>query len=431
MSHLASAGELVAAKRFGEAESEILRALSDAPKNVQALNLLALVRYKLGRLQEAHSTYREIAGASPQDAHARRNLGLIALKLDQVDEALPELEMAVRLAPGDERAWSYLGYAYAKKGEVVEAAAAFRRAGQDALAVELEHAATVRRSPTPSLRYSPLSSDDSDHGLRSATRTGTPVQGSGRRNQTAVGAHALAPPLPPPIEEVVALNATIDTGSTAAAELARAIEATPVPLLAFVLSRLGQAPAPAIPSGALRLAITDEAHVRADGVLAGAGTLAWHPAFRRSQGRHTTERLGTEGARFFRLTGSGDVWIAGAPTRWLPVSLTEDVLYVREDRVLAFDGTLSWETGTVPGADLRMLQFRGRGIVALSLGEAPVAIKVTEDRPTLLAGARLVGWVGRLVPHGAPVAGGADGDTAPFQVVCQGEGVVLLDTPKG
>ena len=75
-----------------------------------------------------------------------------------------------------------------------------------------------------------------------------------------------------------------------------------------------------------------------------------------------------------------------------------------------------------------MLQFRGRGIVALALGEAPVAIKVTEDRPTLLAGARLVGWVGRLVPHGAPLAGRRRG-AAPFQVVCQGEGVVLLDTP--
>ena len=80
---------------------------------------------------------------------------------------------------------------------------------------------------------------------------------------------------------------------------------------------------------------------------------------------------------------------------------------------------------------LRMLQFRGRGIVALALGEAPIAIKVTEDRPTLLAGARLVGWVGRLVPHGAPVVGGSDADAAPFQVVCQGEGVVLLDTPTG
>jgi uncharacterized protein (AIM24 family) len=431
VSHLASAGELVAAKRFGEAESEILRALSDAPRNVQALNLLALVRYKLGRLEEAHATYREIAGASPQDAHARRNLGLIALKLGHVDEALPELEMAVRLTPEDERAWSYLGYAYAKKGEVVEAAAAFRRAGQDALALELEHAATVRRPPTPSLRYTVPPPADSEHGGHLDALAPSPSSVAApppaRRGQTAVGAHALAPPLPPPLDEAARLI-SLDLPPAVAVEAARAIEATPVPLLAFVLSRLGQAPAPAIPSGALRLTIADEAHIRADGVLAGAGSLTWHPAFRRSQGRRTTEPLGSDGARFFRLTGAGDVWIAGAPGRWLPLSLTEDVLYVREDRVLAFEGTLSWETGTVPGAELRMLQFRGRGIVALSLGEEPVAIKVTEDRPTLLAATRLVGWVGRLVPHGAPVAGGAD--TAPFQVACQGEGVVLLDTQK-
>jgi uncharacterized protein (AIM24 family) len=429
--HLASAGELVAAKRFGEAEGEILRALSEAPKNVQALNLLALVRYKLGRLEEAHATYREIAGASPQDASARRNLGLIALKLGHVEEALPELEMAVRLTPGDERAWSYLGYAYAKRGEVVEAAAAFRRAGQDALALELEHAATVRRPPTPSVRYSVVPSADGAHAADVAAdvraKAPAPVPG---RSGTAVGAHALAPPLPPPVEDAARLG-SIDLPPSVAAEAARAIEATPVPLLAFVLSRLGQAPSPAIPNGALRLTVTDEAHVRADGVLAGAGNLTWQPAHRRAQGRHTSERLGTDGARFFRLTGSGDVWIAGAPARWLPVSLTEDVLYVREDRVLAFDGTLSWETGTVPGAETRMLQFRGRGVVALALGEAPVAIKVTEDRPTLLTAARLVGWVGRLVPHGAPVVTGTDLNAAPFQIICQGEGVVLLDTPKG
>jgi len=293
----------------------------------------------------------------------------------------------------------------------------------------------VRRPPTPSLRFQVMTPSagiaaDDDGPAEPPGPAPAPVPAP-RRGQTAVGAHALAPPLPPPVEEAAARLGSIDLPPELAAEAARAIEATPVPLLAFVLSRLGQAPAPAIPNGALRLSIVDEAHVRADGVLAGAGNLSWTPAFRRSQGRHTTEPLGPDGARFFRLTGAGDVWIAGAPARWLPVSLTEDVLYVREDRVLAFDGTLSWETGTVPGADLRMLQFRGRGVVALALGEAPVAIKVTDDRPTLLTTARLVGWVGRLVPHGAPVVAGTAADQAPFQIVCQGEGVVLLDTPRG
>ena len=425
-SPLAAAGQLVAAKRFDEAEGEILRALSGAPKNVQALNLLALVRYKLGKLEDAHATYREIAGTAPQDAHARRNLGLIALKLGRVDEALPELEMAVRLVPGDDRAWSYLGYAYAKKGDVVEAAAAFRRAGQDALAVELEHAATVRRPPTPSLRSaepSPASSLPpppmlTDPDAQVIEESEEAAHGSASPSRPV----ALAPPLPPPLDAAAAR----ELRAPPAAETPRAIEATPIPLLAFVLSRLGQAPAPASPVGALRVTVSDEAHVRADGVLAGAGNLQWQAAHRRSQGRRSAEQLGTAGARFFRLTGSGDVWIAGAPARWMPLALMEDVLYVREDRVLAFDGSLSWEAGTVPGADVRMLQFRGRGTVALEISETPVAIKVTDDRPTLLSSGRLVGWVGRLVPHGARPPG--DGAEAPFQVVCQGEGVVLIDT---
>ena len=428
----------LAAKRFDEAEGEILRALSGAPKDIQALNLLALVRYKLGKLEDAHATYREIAGTAPQDAHARRNLGLISLKLGRVDEALPELEMAVRLVPGDDRAWSYLGYAYAKKGEVVEAAAAFRRAGQDALALELEHAATVRRPATPMWRGGveetpppPLVTDPDAQVVEETDADEADAEAHADGDDEADDAHApaspsrpvaLAPPLPPPLDAA----SMRELRSAPPVEAPRAIEAMPVPLLSFVLSRLGQAPAPATPAGALHVSVVDEAHVRADGVLAGTGNLQWQAAHRRSQGRRSAEEMGTPGARFFRLTGSGDVWIAGAPMRWMPLALMEDVLYVREDRVLAFEGSLSWEAGTVPGADVRMLQFRGRGTVALEIGETPVAIKVTDDRPTLLSCGRLVGWVGRLVPHGARPPG--DGAEAPFQVICQGEGVVLIDT---
>jgi uncharacterized protein (AIM24 family) len=90
--------------------------------------------------------------------------------------------------------------------------------------------------------------------------------------------------------------------------------------------------------------------------------------------------------------------------------------------VLAFEGSLTWEAGAVPNAGLRMLQFRGRGTVALELPTDAIAIKVTDDRPTLLSAARLYGWVGRLVPHGARMSG-----ASPFQLGCQGEGVVLLE----
>ncbi|HXJ21459.1 MAG TPA: tetratricopeptide repeat protein [Polyangia bacterium] len=415
ISHLASAGELVAAKKFDEAEAAILRALDGAPSDTKALNLLALVRYKLGRLADARDTYRQIVAATPQDADARRNLGLLALKLGDVEEALPALEMAVRVAPTDARAWSYLGYAFAKRGEVVEAAAAFRRAGQDALAVELEQAAKAQR---PGRRASGTQPGPS--GPELARGMPKPV--------------ALAPPLPPLVSEspsgvrrqrrVQPPPPEAEVPAPApAAEPPAPIEAVPVPLVVFVRARLGRAQALPATRGALRLTVADEVHVRADAVLAGTGALHWDRGVRRAQGRLTSEPLGTSPAQpFFRLTGAGAVWVAGAPDRWLPVRLADDVLYVREDRVLAFEGALAWESGSVSDTGVPMLQFRGKGTVALELPRDAIALEVAADSPALVSAPRLYGWVGRLVPHAA-----GERDNVPFQLTCDGEGIVLLE----
>ncbi|HVZ70795.1 MAG TPA: tetratricopeptide repeat protein [Polyangia bacterium] len=457
LAHLASAGELVAASRFREAEVEVLRALSGLPADLRALNLLALVRFKLGRLDDARATYREIAAATPNDAAVRRHLGLLALKLERVDEAITELEMAARLAPTDQQAWSYLGYAYTKKGEPVPAAAAFRRAGQDALANELENAAKTRRPATGPGPVAP-----STGGGRA--REGTPIRGAAVLHPSSAispaavvapsskvepapaglaarSAVAPAPRLEPlssaalpraPISElrvapVVAPPAVVTPPSVAAVDEPAASELAPVPLLGFVLARLGLAPTPPAPRGeALLLSVGDDVYVRAEAAVAAVGVRS-EGAFRRAQGRRTSVALGTADAPFFRLVGPGAAWVAGAPGAWQALSLEDDILYVREDRVLAFDGGVSWEAGAIPGDGLRLLQFRGRGCVVLRLGDAPpTAVKVTEDAPALVSRARLLGWVGRVVTHkhrnGAP---------SPFDLICHGEGVVLFDQQVG
>jgi uncharacterized protein (AIM24 family) len=180
---------------------------------------------------------------------------------------------------------------------------------------------------------------------------------------------------------------------------------------------------PPAPRGALRLVVGDEVYVRADAALAGIGTLRWERGVRRAQGRLTGDPLGASPALpFFRLTGAGAIWVAGAPERWMPLRLADDVLYVREDRVLAFEGALAWESGFIKDSGVGMLQFRGRGIVALEVPRDPIAIEVGGETPTLVSAARLFGWVGRLVPHAAAMRG-----PAPFQLTCDGEGIVLLE----
>jgi uncharacterized protein (AIM24 family) len=439
--HLATAGEHVAGGRFREAEVEVLRALSGVPADVRALNLLALVRVKLGRLEEARATYREIVAVAPSEAAPRRHLGLLALKLDQIDDAIPELEAAARLAPGDAQTWSYLGYAYAKKGEPVPAAAAFRRAGQDALAVELEHAATARRpasgpklgalagagTPRPAAPPEGLAPVTPSLVAPAAVVTPSLVAPAAVVTPSLVAPGAVVAPAASVASENVEAGAPPVVAAAPAATPAASVdgmapvELAPVPLLGFVLSRLGMATVPPAPIGeALRLAVDDEAYVRAGVALAAVG-VRFEPAFRRTQGRRSSAPLAPAGAPFFRLVGPGDVWVAGSPGRWQAVLLEDDILYVREDRVLAFDGGVSWEAGAVPGDGLRMLQFRGRGCVVLEVDAPPVAIKVTEDRPAFVSRAHLLGWVGRLVTHRQRGLG-----TSPFDLACQGEGVLLL-----
>jgi hypothetical protein len=434
VAHLVTAGEHVAAKRYREAEVEVLRALSGLPADLRALNLLALVRFKLGRLDEARATYGEIAEKAPNDATVRRNLGLMALKLERIDEAIPSLEMAARLAPGDQQAWSYLGYAYAKKGEPVAAAAAFRRAGQDALAAELELAATARRPPSasslsalqpsgsaPAIAAPSSAVASAPSGVSQPSVSPAPPLTAAAPERAAMAPTIVEPP-PSFVEPVEALRESIlGLPGPVPAPPPPAVDATPVPLLGFVMSRLGLAAAPAALGGAaLRMPVDDEAHMRADAVLAAVG-VTFEPAFRRLQGRRSARPLGTPAAPFFRAVGRGEVWLAGAPGRWLALSLDDDVLYVREDRVLAFDGGLSWEAGAIPGDGLRMLQFRGRGCVVLELEAPPAALKVTADRPATIASRRLLGWVGRLVTHQQRAAA-----ATPLPLACEGDGVMLF-----
>jgi uncharacterized protein (AIM24 family) len=425
LDHLSSAADMVAARRFREGEVEILHALSISPADARALKLLTLVRFKLGRWQEAHTLCRELAAAMPGDADIRMKLGLIALKLDRVDESARELELSTRLAPDEPRAWSYLGFVYARRGEPARAAAAFRRAGQDARAAEVEQRAGA--TPLPSASLTPLGSIPATVFEPTSDRSG-PLGAGGQRTDP----DGLLPKSP---------------SGKGAIFLA--------PLVAHAVSRLmSAAEQPASVGATARLAIGDEVFVRVDAVVACSGAARWEPAKRRSQGRATEERLGggsgaTDAERFCRLTGQGEVLVAAPAGRLVPLRLEGDILYVLEDRVLAFEGTLSWEYGRIPRAAVPMVQFRGRGLVAIRVDGELDAVRVTPECSAFVSAPHLLGWTGRVVARGTGGGAVADAvasdaaiastvvhdDTRPnvergvrvFDLVCEGDGVVLLD----
>lgn len=463
LDHLASAAEMVSARLFREAEVEVLHALAITPADLRALKLLALVRFKLGRFEEARTLCHEIAASLPDDAGIHLKLGLIALKLDRLDEAIFELETAARLAPDDLRPWSYLGFVHTRRGERSRAAAAFRRAGQEALAVETENQAPLERPPASSAVEgggpageavpAPVPGESHREGSGSARGGGAGPKGDGvndagsgprgwrSKNSSGVpsGSGSGSGRTPTPERETRHDSgrfwASPEDVVPTAPGLMRAS-----PLVAFAVSGLGPpADQNAWIGVTARLAITDGAFVRADAVVACSGVVRWDEAQRRVHGRPSGDRLGTAEGPFLRVRGrAGELFVA-APAgagRLVPLVLENDVLYLREECVVAFEGTVSWEHGHIPRAPFGMLQFRGRGLVVICIRGEAGAVKVSPERPVQAGANHLLGWVGRVVAHGAQLEVGgplptvAGAPPGPSLITCEGEGVVLFDVER-
>ncbi len=370
---LRRAAELVGARRFPEAELELMRVLALRPRDLRALKLLALVRFKLGRLAEARDVFRTALEAAPDDEGVQLNLGLVALKLEWFEDAVAQLEPLVRAQPDDARAWGYLGYAYARLGTLDRAAAAFRRAGQPDLAAETERRHAGAR-PNPLRPKVPV--------------TAVPAAWSAR---------------PPTVE-------------------APAAEGGPIPLTAFVLGRLlGETrAAEVVPLGVLEFPVGHEAHVRQPLLLATSGDLRLGPARHRQHGRPTEDALG----RFLLAQGAGELWLSTPVPALVPLILDQDILYLRQERVAAFDGDVAWECGRIPRDTGALLQFRGSGRVVLEASaDEVVALRIEPGQMLTVPAPRLVGWVGRVV---AQCVRSDDAPGGTPRIACEGEGVLLL-----
>jgi tetratricopeptide (TPR) repeat protein len=364
------AGQLVSERRLAEAEVEIVEALAEVPDDLRAHKLLALVRFRLGRLVDARTSYRRVVEAAPDDAPARLNLGLIALKLERYAEAAEELETAVRLRPDDARALGYLGHAYVRLGRARDAARVFRQAGQPELATEVENRA-------------------------------------GRAPAAAAGKVDFASPFD--AREQAAPAAAAAAGAGAAGQA----------LGAFVHGRLIDPTAAS--SGVYRLVLDEgQAYVQAATLLAAVGEVAVDPARRRQRGQQTAAPLAGDGSPFLFCRGRGELWLTG--NRLDVLTLEEDVLFVRQGSVLAFSGDLVWDAGAIPRSNVRLLHLHGSGRVVVDWsGRDLVAVRLSEGQPLTAALDRLCGWIGNVVVHLTDPPGAE----APL-VACEGEGVLLI-----
>jgi hypothetical protein len=189
-------------------------------------------------------------------------------------------------------------------------------------------------------------------------------------------------------------------------------------------------------NGALIIRVTERVMTRLDGVHVTGGDLGFELATRRSRGHNTETAFDYGGSQLYTATGRGYMIAVPGAYAFSAVSLDDDILYLREDLVFAFQISLRWENGNVPGlrGKLPVVQFRGHGALALRLARPLVRVKLPAQGLVFIAADRLAGWIGRVIPRAVvPPPGGPLGAMC---VECTGEGVVLvepapLDPPAG
>jgi len=181
------------------------------------------------------------------------------------------------------------------------------------------------------------------------------------------------------------------------------------------------------PGGTLIIRVADRVLTRLEGVHVTGGDLAFELATRRSRGHTTDEAFDYGGVMLHAVTGRGYVIAAPGSHTFTAVSLDDDILYLREDLVFAFESSLRWENGNVPGlrGRLPVVQFRGDGAVVLRLARPLVRVKLPAQGMVFIDADRLAGWIGRVIPRAVVAPPG--GPLGTMCIECTGEGIVLVE----
>ena len=273
--------------------------------------------------------------------------------------------------------------------------------------------------------------DDPDAALEAAAELFAPAEEAGEGDAEAV---------PEPVDGAGAITRAVDMAlpsavASAAASRAAVGHKPPQPVSELATERLirpedGHHTFEIGAGGMLIVRVDERVMSRTEGVIVSGGDLAYEPATRHARGSATDEVFGGDDRPMFIVSGHGQLVATPLGEKFAAVSLDDDILYLREDLVYAFEPSLQWENGYVPGSEstIPVVQFRGQGSVAMRSRHPLISIKLMAERVLYVDADVLAGWVGRVIPRIVAPAAGGEGSTA--FVECTGEGVVLLDDPE-
>jgi len=361
------------------------------PQDFEALLWRTGELLRAGDADRAAATIQEALALKPRDSKARSLLGLVYFKIGKQAEARALYRELANEFPDDAGIHLNLGLVELKLGAWESAISA------------LESALKLDVSNERARQYIELA-----RRARAQVGAGVPDVRT-RRDLAQVSGpspHAMGPPAPPP---AMALDPPQSVTAFAAARLFRPEDDAGT----FALSA----------DGTLAVYVHGELYTRIEGVVSSAGQLSYEPARRRERAQLVDLPFGEGASAMFVARGDGHLIAVPRGGRFHALALDEDILYIREDYLFAFEGGLNWENGRAPGGAPPLVQLRGTGAAVLRTRREPFCVKVIPEEIQYADAGALVGWIGRVVPRALPAI-----DPGGVRILeCSGEGVLIYE----
>ncbi|MCU0657317.1 MAG: tetratricopeptide repeat protein [Polyangiaceae bacterium] len=418
--HLYRGSELLQDNRVHEAKEELEMAIRLQPLDPQGQDLLGVVYFRLGMYPRAIEIFEQLVHEYPEERTPRINLALCYLKTGQAMNARQLLEETVMLHPDNARAWGYLGLAFERLGDYMKAREAFTRGGQEGMTRRMDELLSEQATPAPRSRRpttrppEPFQElEDHDPPARSPSVPPPPV---------SLGAARIPSMLPPSFSEPPSIEST--------QSLLPATDFARQKLLIFPSGGAVQHE-----SGLLLVSTPDGFACRQEAIRGLIGALNASPQAdplpRLLRGRPQQEGLGGS-SPLYGYSGANRLILG--PTsegaRLHAFLLRDDVAFLREELLLGFDSTLTYENGRLAVGDgeaVALVQLRGAGPVVLETRRPLGAVEVLPGETFTVRQELVLGWHGRLAPRVLPLSESPAGQRG--LLAFEGDGSLLIELP--
>jgi Flp pilus assembly protein TadD len=383
--HLNKGREALRAGSAAAARTELELAQTIRPDDEDVLNLLSIVYFKAGEMEQAEKITRRLVVENDESAVLHSNLGVILVKRGALDEAEAELRRAIELKADHPKSHLYLGFIYRQYGKLGLALEHFRFAGADKLVAELDE--QLRRSTRDSGELGSLDAEGDSPAMNTTAKLVIP-----REFRAAASA---------PQPKARETSPSLERG----ARLFRILE-----------------------NGAVEINFRGEVLVRRGTVASYGGRIAF---------ASDPKLAGTRAEPLLRASGQGTIFLADRGRRPVLIELDNEFFSAEGSRILAIGPTLSFRYEPIHDFPRRrrvdVLRIFGRGGVVLSPARGTFSIPVSAEFPLNVSSRDLVGWTGNLVPSVLPdrfldEVMLPDSEDPP-KIRFEGEGTVMTEAP--